>query len=266
MRTPDQRHAPPADVKSRLRNDFKPGEFTAAIETSGYRVLWEQASRCPCSGNDQTGQPHLNCPVCRRTPGWEYHGGVEIRAIVDGLGRTDQLLATYGERLTGLARVTVRPEHRPSFFHRYTLLDSVMEFSELLTRAEAGPDRPTYPIASTRMRLVVDGELRNLELRVLRLRRMDPASRLPGPLCRLDEDFRITPDGGLDWLPGDARGTAPKPGEAYALTYYCNPRYVVVDLPNAVRDTMVGFKLPDPVHVPLPVETLVRLDYLAREG
>lgn len=252
----------PAAPRARmgLRVDMAPGEFEAAIEQQGYRLLWEQAARCPCLASAETGHASLACPLCRGTA-WEYHSPQEIRGIVDDLGRRTEALV-YGEQLTGSAEITVRSEHRPGRFHRFTLLDSVMEYSEVRERRGA-VERLHFPVARTTLRLLEknaggEEELVRRTVGVVRLR--------AGELLEEGVDFEVTPEGLLDWHKGDARGTAPLSGQRYAVTYYFHPRYVVVEFSHAIRDTQVLLKSRRPVLEALPVTVMARLDFLALEG
>lgn len=260
--------------KLALRADWKPGEFEVVIAQQGYRVLWEQASRCPCLQNAQTGQAALDCPTCRSS-GWEYHTPLEIRAILDRLDNRIDVLGALGEWAFGSATITVRGEHRPGYWDRYTLLDSVLTTSEVTVRraAAGGRERLTYPIATVRMDLLVANEAGDLVRRfnypvnVERLRCMDPATGHPGAVLRRDVDFFVTEAGDIDWAPGDVRRTAPAEGGAFAVTYMRHPRYRVVESPFAIREGHARTKdAPDGGSsalrwVMLPVTVLAKLDY-----
>ena len=155
-------------------------------------------------------------------------------------------------------------EHRPGFHHRYTLTESVIEASEKRIR-RAARERLRYPIATVTTDLLkrrADGELvkrPNVSLDVLRLRIMDPASRAPGAVLHRGEDFDVV-DGRLDWGRGDVRGTAPKTGGVYSVTYYFHPRYIVESFPHAIRDTRIKKRAARPVFASLPVTSLAKLD------
>lgn len=261
--------APRPDAKIALRVDWKPGEFDAVIEQQGYRLRWERASRCACSANVHTDQPHPNCPVCGGS-GWEYHTPAEIRGIVTALDRNPDLLIAFGQAAFGQARITVRPEHRPGYYHRFTVLDSVLEHTERRAR-KAGREALRFPIACITDEWMVQNaggidERREVELDVLRLRVEDPATRQPGPVLVCGEDFDVT-DGRLDWTKGDLRGTAPADGGAYSVTYLHHPRFVVQSLPFAARLAQVRTKKGGGTgSVPLPVAALCRAEHFPKPG
>ena len=98
------------------RVDFDPADFARRIESHGYRVLWEQAARCPCRNNRETEQPLLGCPSCGGS-GWDYYGGTEIQAIIDQLSRRAEGWIAFGDHAQGMAQITVRPEHIPGRWH-----------------------------------------------------------------------------------------------------------------------------------------------------
>lgn len=262
------RLAPPPAKREALSNDFDPTDFENAIERMGYAVTWEHASRCPCRNNPETSQPSIVCPVCDGD-GWEHHSPQPIKAIVDALDTNMDALIAFGTWTFGTARFTVRHEHRPGDRDRYTLTESVLQFSEIRKRSAAVRERLRYPIATIRQDLMVEnsaGELvkrPQVPLNVLRLRLMDPATRLPGPVIHRGEDFDVI-DGRLDFSRGDLRGTAPGVGALFAVTYYHHPRYVVETIPHAIRDSRVHVPTlagGTRKHLPLPLTVLAKLDH-----
>jgi hypothetical protein len=76
-------------------------------------------------------------------------------------------------------------------------------------------------------------------------------------------DFTITADGKIDWALGVAAGTAPAENSFFSISYYANPRYVVVDIPHAFRDTWIGTNVATPYFAPLPVNCMAQLEFLA---
>ena len=265
--TPARRAGPVSGNKPATQ--LTAAEFAELIERHGHRVLWEHASRCACSFNSESKQPHPNCPICRGL-GWDYHTGQEIQVIMDGLSASPTGWVAFGDYTPGKAMVTTRPEHRPGRWHRYTLLDSTMTHSEVVERAATGTiDRLSFPVAHRKMSLQQTDHggndvLRNLTLTVTRLR-LRGLDGLPGDVLYVDEDFRVTAEGHIDWTIGDARKTAPSAGQAYAVEYEMHPRYIVRDFPHAIRAGRVQFQRPAPEHEDLPVTVMVDIDFLARE-
>jgi len=286
--------APPSRIKENQRIDFRPGYFEAVLNQHGRPTLWEKSGACPCRNNAETAQPNAMCPVCGGL-GTEWYDGQVINVIYDNLESNKDTMIAFGTWSFGTARLTMRSEYRPGPRDRYTLLSSVMIFSEKRTR-RAVRERPRYPIASIQTELMVtkpDGELvkRNVRQSVMRLRKMTPAG-LPGDVLSVGLDCAIVQDqkvpvvdasayaafglpteggdvvigGSLDWTLGDQRGTAPKVGEQYAITYLYHPRYEVVTFNHAIRDDKSKQKAPDMRIERLPLEIMCKLDWDTTQG
>jgi len=281
--------APPSRIKETQRIDFRPGYFEAVLNQHGRPTLWEKSSVCPCRNNGETSQPNAMCPVCGGL-GTEWYDGQVINVIYDNLESNRDTMVAFGTWSFGTARLTMRSEYRPGPRDRYTLLSSVMIFSEKRVR-RAVRERPRYPIATIQTDLMVtkpDGELvkRNVRQSVMRLRKMT-AGGLPGDVLSVGLDCAIVEDqkvqvtdrtvlaamglpaegaevsvgGSIDWALGDQRGTAPKVGEQYALTYLYHPRYEVVTFNHAIRDDKSKQKAPDMRIERLPLEIMCKLDW-----
>lgn len=281
--------APPSRIKETQRIDFRPGYFESALNQHGRPTLWEKSSVCPCSNNAETNQPAILCPVCGGL-GVEWYDGQVINVLYDNLESNRDTLIAFGTWTFGTARLTMRSEYRPDPRARYTLLSSVMVFSEKRVR-RAVRERPRYPIASIQTALMVqrpDGEevRRNIRQSVMRLRAMG-SDGLPGAVLSHGLDYQVVEDqkvpitdgsalaamglptdatevvvgGSLDWSLGDARGTAPAVGQQYAITYLYHPRYEVVTFNHAIRDDKSKQKAPDMRIERLPLEIMCKLDW-----
>lgn len=283
--------APPSRIKETQRIDFRPGYFEAVLNQHGRPTLWEKSSACPCRNNLETGQPNAMCPVCGGL-GTEWYDGQVINVIYDNLESNRDTLIAFGTWTFGTARLTMRSEYRPDPRARYTLLSSVMVFTERRIR-RAVRERPRYPIATITTDLMVtrpDGEVVKrpaVRQNVMRLRLMDQTTMLPGPVLAPGRDFEVVEDqrvrvadrtvlatmglpgdtdevavgGSLDWTLGDQRGTAPKVGQLYAITYLYHPRYEVVTFNHAIRDDKSKQKSPDLRIERLPLEIMCKLDW-----
>lgn len=271
--------APPSRIKTTQRIDFRPGYFEAVLEQHGRPTLWEKSAACPCRNNAQTSQPNAMCPVCNGQ-GTEWYDPQIVPAIYENLETNRDTLIAFGTWTFGSARITVRSEYRPGPRDRYTLLASVLSFSERRIR-RAVRERPRYPIATLRTDLMVrrpDGEWVKrpaVAQNVMRLRKMDAATLIPGPTLAPGQDFQVVDDqfatladgetvavgGSIDWTLGDQRGTAPKAGELYAITYLYHPRYEIVTNNQAIRDDQSKQKAPGLRTEHLPLEFMVKLDW-----
>ena len=263
------RIAPPFEGKQ-VGVQFNANDFDTAIQEQGDRLQWEQASRCPCAANEQTGQPDPTCDTCGGA-GWEYHSPLAIRGIVDRLDlRLDLLGGPLGDWMFGSAMVTVQPVHQPGYRDRYRLTDSVTSHSELVVRGPAGSnDRLAFPVATRTDAVLVEvgGELvkRNLTVGITRLRLMSD-DRTPGPVLRQGVHFETDAAGRVDWSLGDAAGLAPRPtepgrsGGSYAVTYLHHPSYLVQNWPYPLRVIHTQRKVASPQHILGPVSAMAMLE------
>lgn len=266
MTTPPRGHSrrfAPNPGESRPRIDFDLDEFERQIQTHGYRTLWEQAAVCACRNFDSN-QPKPDCPICNGK-GWEYHSEQEIPSIVDSLSLKPEGWIAFGEYVSGMATFTVKALHAPGRWHRYTLLDSVMEHSEICRRRPGAVTALSYPVAEISQSEIIDGALCSVTRGVLRLRLVDPSTNLPGAMLYQGQDFNLTAAGLIDWSAGDALGTAPAPGAAFSVSYLYHPRYVVTEHPHVIRDTNSALQRATPIHERMPVQVMARLDWMARE-
>lgn len=264
-----KRVAPPPRGKVAVRSDFRVGEFEVAIEQQGYRILWEHASICACRSNRHGGQPNYSCPVCHGE-GYDYHSSQEIKAIVDRSKGDQRVLSPEGNyHKFHSAEFTVLAQHRPSFYHRYTLLDSVMEHSELAKAKRGIPVILSHPIASGDLRVVETGltgasSVNEASFDVLRIRVMNPATLCPDRVLLRGVDYFVTHNSEtdeLDLLIGDDVFNDMSSEEVYfSISYYINPRFVVMDFVYSIRDTFVKFKKPTATYEAMPVTVTAQLD------
>ena len=117
------------------RADFKPEAFDALIIQKGYRVLWEQGMFCSCY-NMQSGQPDYNCPACKGK-GYVYFGGKITRALVTSINghREQERIGLYD---MGTAYLTPLSTDNVGFRDRFTFLDFIVKFSEVIKRGAPG--------------------------------------------------------------------------------------------------------------------------------
>lgn len=251
-----------------IRVDLNPQQLRNEIYAKGLRVVWEQAAACPCrrlfssaGRSAATSEPREGCPECFGS-GLVYHSPNEIRAVVLGAETADRI-EKYGVDANGMVKITLLPEHLPSFQDRFTVLDHVMLFRELKRRA-AAVEVLRAPILRHTLRVGSEADPTvpaTLEVAVTHCRRSgEDGVALDGELVD-GTDFDVTGEGGIDWTKGDVLGTAPPVGGWYALSYFTHPRYVVASIPRIVRVTRVAAKAPDPVLTFLPVQVDARLDF-----
>lgn len=257
------RKAPPHPGKS-SGVWFNPDYFERAIQEQGSRVRWEQAARCPCATNDQTDSANPLCPVCRGTA-WEYHSPLEIPGIIDRLETRIENLDQIGDLTFGSASITVQSIHRLNNRDRIVLLDHAVSYSEVVRRSAVGtPDRLAFPIAKITDRVLTTNAAgqqvsRTVTFGVTRLRLMTD-ERIPGVISREGRDFGVTADGQIDWTDGDRLGTAPAPGQPYAITYLQHPSYLITNFPFGSRVLAIKRKQPTKEYIQGPISAFMLME------
>ena len=258
-------------VKLGPRVDFRPEQFRKFFFKAGIDLLWEQAQECPCKRStsdyaldvtlhvtDQTSEARIDCVKCKGK-GYFHHSPQKVRAIVTSAQEEPDRFRVYGEFATGMVKISLLPEHLPSYGDRFTLSDSVLMFRETLVRSAEAIESTRFPIVTRALDLST-GES---QVGVLNLHRANPDGTCTddGALTE-GVDFVLTGDGKLDFTLGDALGTSPAENVRYAVSYYAHPRFVVVDHPHAFRDTFTKRKSPVENFRPLPIQCDARLEFL----
>lgn len=254
----------PLKIPATARPD--PNEYLLFLKAYGLRVGWEQATPCPCGESAETVEGRFDCPICGGT-GQDYLASQEVTAVVTAVGLRDAPYELLGHFGFGLVHVAVAPEQAPGFGDRYTLLDGVAVLTDLVERA-ATKDRLRWPIAQVGLYLSVAGVPTQVSASVIKLRRQD-ADGNGGPVLELGTDFTVDAQGRIDWTLGDVAHTAPAVGQRYAVRYFGHPRYVVLERPHLIRDSvsgrLAGNRKQQPAGpVSLPVMALARLDWERR--
>lgn len=251
----------PAGVKEAGRRvDFRPDDFTLAIETKGYRIAWARASYCPCQPvNAQTEQPDPECTLCGGE-GWLLFAPANAyTAAVGELDATQKALigSTYGvvlgimssfvaeqkpydvvqQRLEGTVNLTVRPENRLGYYDRIINLDTTITFSQIVEADGSDLLVARYPIVDVNL------------------------IRTVSKVYARNTDFQLEA-GNLRWL------TAPPTvDELVSLHYYTYPHWRIVNHPHATRATIRKFKTSRPASpagdpIDLPIQAVCKYEFL----
>jgi hypothetical protein len=233
------------------RADFNPDEFRAQIQGWGHRMRWERALRCPGSqvyvdGQDATFQARVRscrrgCPDCDGS-GYLLTAAQDCKALVNDASADKKFLQTFGEMAFGAVRLSLLPEHLPGWRDRFTDMDGARLYQEPPRIRKANVEYLTYPILTRSMLVGTAGNPTNplrREIGVALIRRASVAGiSLPGELV-IGVDFRITPEGAIEWLDG---GNPPALGESYSVLYTCRPVYIVRTQPHLYRHTYVAVR------------------------
>ena len=233
-------------IRRPLLADFNIHEFDSQIETYGSYLLWQKSAPCPCQQNSQTDQPRLRCPTCRGS-GYRLYAPQIIKGVLSEINPEYDTLDKFGEWAGGRAYCTVRGEYQVGYRDRLTMLGAVMRYSEIIewNGSSTTKRKLRYPIGlrETTLQHVETGELKIVEGQIDQLTIWRSATSGVEELVQ-GADYRILPDGTLDFSIGTPRGTAPNKGDQISVSYQMNPPWVVDKLhpsTSSGRGVRVGY-------------------------
>jgi hypothetical protein len=257
----------PPGIKSTGQTvDFKEDQFTIAIESKGYLLLWERALACPCAPvTTQTEQPDPNCSLCHGQ-GWLYFGshkaqdlseytfdelqkeliarsgGMVVRGIMHSLSSKQDNVDVLSNWVEGMAMLTVRNSTKLGYYDRITSLDGTITYTETITADGSDELATRYPVVDINLLRSVD------------------------TIYQIGTHFNIT-KGVITWF----SGSAPAADTRLAAHYLCHPVWLVVEHPHAARVTLKKYKSaattsPMGSAVQLPVQAMIRYEFLPEPG
>lgn len=251
------------------RVDFEKSDFDRLIREKGYRVLWSAAELCPCRLNADTDQPDPMCPVCDASgyvytfpdpaePGLDEYEKESppflstpteraTQAILTSMVHDPAIFEKFGEWLNGTASLTTFSFNRVGHRDRFKVLDHTQVYRQVV-------EVPASQVIAVRR-----ARREALRYPVVRLRRVFAVAS-GGTTTDYTDSTVVQDDGSL-------LVTAP-PGSRLSISYEMNPIWVVVQYPHIVRGSLIRFKTTKVLgnNEILPVQTMVRLDYLVSEG
>lgn len=252
----------PVGVKSTGRTvDFKPDDYIIAIESKGYRLAWSRASFCPCrSDNDQTGQPGINCTLCKGTGWMQFAPAIAVATkvvgkldalqtqivsndagvifgVMTGITNKESAYDKLQRRLSGTMSVTVRPENKLGYNDRLVNLDTTIVYSQVEKTDGSAITAVRYPVVC------------------MNLLRSEDQVFTEGT------DFQITA-GNIAWI-----GTPPAPDTQLGMHYLTYPHWRLVEHPHSTRATLISAKTKKPATplgnpTDLPVQGVCQLEFL----
>lgn len=259
----------PTQNNKKARIDFRIDDFRKLLQQKGYRMKWEQSADCPCtlkttsdSGLDLRNVNDIDvssigsrpdCTLCGGL-GIFYHSELEIRGLLTE-ALAVQTVEAFGTLQQGEGKVTLEPEHLPTYGDRFTLLDSVHVVRETLeiNRVNGLLSNITLanPVVERTMTLaggdVIIGIL-NLTVASADGEVLNTTDRKA--LVTINANGTINLQNNLNVFPD---------GSKISITYYTNPRYVVNGYPHTTRDTRILKQNVDGP-APMPVQCSVRLE------
>ena len=258
-----------------FRSDMDPVKLRKEIITHGLRLTWEMASECPCFRDltlagggttitSRTDEKRPDCAACDGS-GWYHHSSQEIKALTLGAETTPDGFQVYGYKGTGTIRLTMLPEHLPGFMDRFTLKDSVMTYTDIVTRTSETIEKTRYPIVVRDLALGSEANPSVTETKsigVLSIRKTNTSGVVDTAELVENTDFTVTSDGKIDWTLGMVNGTAPEVGSRYSVHHYARPVYIAKSFPYSFRDTRVINKEATDSVRNLPVRVDCMLEFL----
>lgn len=250
------------------RVDFEKSDFDRLIREKGYRVRWQAAELCPCRLNSDTDQPDPSCALCDAS-GYVYTfpdpGDPEMdeytkedppflstdteratQAIVTSMVHDPSIFEKFGEWLNGTAALTTFSFNRVGHRDRFKVIDHTQVYRQVIVV----PETQVIPVRRA--------QRESLRYPIVKLRRAFAVST--GTPTDYTETAMVQEDGSL-------LVTAPV-GTRLSISYEMNPVWVVVNYPHLVRGSLIRFKTKKVLGEleVLPIQAMVRLDYLLSEG
>jgi hypothetical protein len=255
-------------TKQSPRGDFQPMEFRRLFAQLGQPVTWEMTAVCPCGQQLNevaesfsashvlgrlavSGEPKTICATCGGK-GWYKHSSQPITVIVQDMAVNPRRFGVTGEYAVGRAHISFLPENKPGLGDRIVLTTSVHRVHEFVTRTAGATQALRFPIVAQ----VQETATGNQTIRVLQAKKA--ANNVASADLVEGAAFTVDGQGRLVW--NDLAG-APAVDDAFSITYYARPRYVIEDVPFAVRDTIVHHKTVSPKDTRLPIYAIARQEY-----
>lgn len=231
------------------RADFRITEFRKLVQQKGLRLQWEQTLSCPCtiktkdnfkmnlsqvsdiSAKAAGNSP--NCPVCGGK-GLVRHSAQEIKGIITSAAG-DEKIDKYGLARDERVKITVEPEHLPSYGDKFTLKDSVIVWNEIVTMPTIGNTVELKSNIVTRSLNLATGPT-NVNILYIQKTDADGNAIVNGTVPTTD----FTINAATNEITFTNPVTKPLPDTRLSVSYYTNPSYVVVEYPHTFRDTFVN--------------------------
>lgn len=246
---------------AQTRTDFKIKEFRKLIQQKGVRIAWEKTVQCPCyykttdelnfdlSNIDdisvnKTGNV-VDCPACKGSGLVRYDREI-IKGVISDLKNKDEVdiagLITKGE-----IKITLEPEHLPTYGDKFTLIDSVIVWNQTFT-VEGDSVELDFPVVERQLEL--QSGLETIGVLYLQKTDINGLGIIDNtvPTHTIEDNVITFTD----------NATKPEIGTKCVISYYINPVYIVSEHPHIVRDTIL-LNNSSETYSQLPVQTFARL-------
>jgi hypothetical protein len=258
--------------KTKSRVDFNIKDFRRLLDQKGLRVEWTRRASCPCSistseysldltdVNDTFGQVnyHPECTQCNGK-GMATISTQEIKAIVTGI-TGDFVTTDMGTVSLPQIKLTLLPEHLPSYADKFTLLDSAMIRNEILNYDVGQAVGPVYKIPLTYPAVERTLELANgNESHAITSVFITDNDGVTQPALA-DNLYLYHSNTNSMQLQGSTPGNDTIAiGKNVSVTYYAKPTFSVFGHPYSIRDTFVRTNSNE-VHSSLVVQVIAQLE------
>ena len=235
--------------KGKQRSEWRAEEFRRVIGQHGKYVIWRKAMLCPCHDED-TGRARINCTYCDGS-GYNYVDPIAIQSHMAQFEKTTKIFEKFGMWMEGKCSVTVFPEHRLGFRDSLEMRDSVMNFTEILTKGDRKGIRSVLPTGHDSARY-----------RIVSVTRLSAWSGTAPVYLECGPHFTVSDDGWIAWTAlGDSVVTA---GTRISVRYEFHPVWIINSFPHSTRDDTTGRKSPKGVDriVSHPLNAAAYLDFI----
>lgn len=273
----------PALPQSPPRIDFTPADFDAALREHGAWVYYERSARCGCRNSEQSDTSAVGCPLCSGR-GWEYYETSVQRALLSAMDLEQDSQEAFGDYVYGMLRWSMPAGTVPGLRDRFTNLDSLMVFSEVLTGPRARGLTAPFPTGEPLPLRYFVGSRRDdlLPQPVPPLTDSQDPAALGQPLI---DDAPPSADGDeverdvlhlrgftgdtesvllerlADFEVRDGEIVLKRPGVLrVSVAYLCHPRYTVLTFRHTARDRWL--KTPRGALARMPLGGMAKLDFL----
>lgn len=251
----------------KTRADFRINEFRKLIQQKGLNLLWQQTIECPCFLKSTTSLnmnlievadidaneagPNSACPSCSGK-GFIRHSEQTIKGIVTS-SAGGQSVEKYGLHRKEKCKITLEPEHLPSYGDRFKLIDSVTVKREVIEVTVAG--QITLRETPLTRSVILSAGAQDINILYVYPTDVNGLAQQNAEIPLTD----ITLVGKV--ITFNNVVNTPPVGAKVSISYYYSPTFTVVAHPHTIRDTAIRTNQVEiPTAMPIQVECIMEID------
>jgi hypothetical protein len=221
-----------------VRQDFNVDKYNNKINEKGYDIKWSRMLSCPCK-KDLTSQSNSNCINCGGT-GYFFLDPIEIRAMISNTAFQKNFSHQWTADMQGTAYMTIEAEHKIGWMDKIEVMFAETVFSETRIVEQSNLDLiiKTHYVATKILNAYVYVN------DVTPLKVLDV-----NDFVISGKEIKIISD---EILLNDQIG----------LLYEYNPTYVVIDILNDYRNTIVSKNEPIEKLRKMPLRATIKREHL----